>query len=122
MAPPRSGNRCDLRPLRQSLPKKISSSSCNSLHKKLQLVAMSIPTPRLLLRSFSASSNVCRTCQRGLAMSSRLQSGHNKWSTIKHDKAKKDAQMTKQRSSNSHAISLAVKCEQLDCLVSFGHR
>ncbi|KAK8212662.1 transcriptional regulator TACO1-like protein [Phyllosticta capitalensis] len=70
---------------------------------------MSIPTPRLLLRSFSASSNVCRTCQRGLAMSSRLQSGHNKWSTIKHDKAKKDAQMTKQRSSNSHAISLAVK-------------
>ncbi|KAK8160331.1 transcriptional regulator TACO1-like protein [Phyllosticta citrichinensis] len=70
---------------------------------------MSIPTPRLLLRSFGFGSHVCRACQRGLATSARLQSGHNKWSTIKHDKAKKDAQMTKQRSSTSHAISLAVK-------------
>ncbi|AGO13817.1 AaceriAGL053Cp [[Ashbya] aceris (nom. inval.)] len=46
---------------------------------------------------------------RGLAQSSRLQSGHNKWSTIKHDKAKNDAERNRLFTRMANQISVAVK-------------
>lgn len=44
-----------------------------------------------------------------MSTSASLQSGHNKWSTIKHDKGKNDAAKNKQRSIFSHEISTASK-------------
>ncbi|SCV04114.1 LAMI_0H13520g1_1 [Lachancea mirantina] len=46
---------------------------------------------------------------RGFGISSRVMSGHNKWSTIKHDKAKNDAERTKIFSKFANQIALAVK-------------
>ncbi|EOD52538.1 putative duf28 domain-containing protein [Neofusicoccum parvum UCRNP2] len=65
--------------------------------------------PRAVFAASRASSYVCGSCRRGLATSTRLQSGHSKWATIKHDKAKNDAAKNKQRSIFSHEIILATK-------------
>lgn len=65
--------------------------------------------PRAVFGTSRASSYVCGSCRRGLATSTRLQSGHSKWATIKHDKAKNDAAKNKQRSIFSHEIILATK-------------
>ncbi|KAL1633946.1 hypothetical protein SLS56_002537 [Neofusicoccum ribis] len=65
--------------------------------------------PRAVFGASRASSYVCGSCRRGLTTSTRLQSGHSKWATIKHDKAKNDAAKNKQRSIFSHEIILATK-------------
>ncbi|KAL1640497.1 hypothetical protein SLS58_006847 [Diplodia intermedia] len=71
---------------------------------------MSLPlAPRAVSRALRSPSYVCGACRRGLTTSTRLQSGHSKWATIKHDKAKNDAAKNKQRSVFSHEIILACK-------------
>ncbi|KAF2398247.1 glucose-1-phosphate adenylyltransferase [Trichodelitschia bisporula] len=53
-----------------------------------------------------------RNCQhqlRPLSTSCARASGHNKWSTIKHDKAKNDALKNKKRSVFAHELELASK-------------
>lgn len=51
---------------------------------------------------------VCRRCQaRGFTSTGTFQSGHNRWSKIKHDKAKVDAGKNKQRSIFSAEIATA---------------
>lgn len=52
---------------------------------------------------------VCDKC-RGLTTTSFLSSGHNKWSTIKHDKAKNDKAKSKERQMVSKEISSATQC------------
>lgn len=47
---------------------------------------------------------------RVLSTSASLQSGHSRWSTIKHDKAKNDSLKNKQRSVFAHEIANASKC------------
>jgi hypothetical protein len=47
---------------------------------------------------------------RALSTTSPLLSGHSKWATIKHDKAKNDSAKNKQRSVLSTIITNASKC------------
>lgn len=75
---------------------------------------MSLPfAPRAVSRALRSPNYVCGACRRGLTTSTRLQSGHSKWATIKHDKAKNDAAKNKQRSVFSHEIILATKRESV---------
>lgn len=56
------------------------------------------------------TSAICRQyLWRAFASNSYLQSGHNRWSKIKHDKEKKDAGKNKQRSIFAHEIATASK-------------
>ena len=53
---------------------------------------------------------VCRQCRlRPLHSTAALASGHNRWSKIKHDKAKVDASKNRQRSIFAQEIALASK-------------
>ncbi|OCL07187.1 YebC-like protein [Glonium stellatum] len=72
---------------------------------------MSAAPRRLLARTWFSDPFTCSSCRRRrlLSGSAPLQSGHNKWSTIKHDKGKNDAAKNKQRSIFSHEISTASK-------------
>lgn len=72
---------------------------------------MSAAPRRLLVRTRFSDPYTCSACRRCrfLSTSASLQSGHNKWSTIKHDKGKNDAAKNKQRSIFSHEISTASK-------------
>jgi len=51
----------------------------------------------------------CACCARHFATTSRTQSGHSRWSTIKHDKGKADQVKNKQRTIFSKDISNASK-------------
>lgn len=53
---------------------------------------------------------VCDKC-RGFNTTSFLSSGHSKWSTIKHDKAKNDKAKSKERQMVSKEISSATQCK-----------
>ncbi|CDF88333.1 BN860_07690g1_1 [Zygosaccharomyces bailii CLIB 213] len=70
---------------------------------------------RFVLRGPTSGCNLgylprLRCCrQRWLHSSVSLASGHNKWSSIKHDKAKNDSQKNKLFSQFAQRISLAVK-------------
>lgn len=68
----------------------------------------------LQLSRFSRSTRgtaICNVCQcRGFGSSSILFSGHNKWSTIKHDKARNDKAKSKERQMVSKEISNATQC------------
>ncbi|TKA71829.1 hypothetical protein B0A49_06172, partial [Cryomyces minteri] len=74
-----------------------------------------MPSPlqglRALRRATYPDVYVCRRCQHGqrFSTSAPLQSGHSRWSTIKHDKGKNDAIKNKQRSIHAHEISQASK-------------
>lgn len=72
---------------------------------------MSAAPRRLLAKTRFSDPYTCSACRRCrfLSTSASLQSGHNKWSTIKHDKGKNDAAKNKQRSIFSHEISTASK-------------
>ncbi|OCK91348.1 YebC-like protein [Cenococcum geophilum 1.58] len=72
---------------------------------------MSAAPRRLLARTRFSDPYTCSACRRCrfLSTPASLQSGHNKWSTIKHDKGKNDAAKNKQRSIFSHEISTASK-------------
>ncbi|KAI9783711.1 MAG: hypothetical protein M1816_001192 [Peltula sp. TS41687] len=63
----------------------------------------------LLLRNHSRSSSyICARCRR-LSTSTVLTSGHSRWSKIKHDKGKSDAQKNKQRSVLAKELMQASK-------------
>ncbi|KAL2351406.1 transcriptional regulator-domain-containing protein [Cryomyces antarcticus] len=74
-----------------------------------------MPSPlqglRALRRATYPDVCVCRPCQHGqrFSTSAPLQSGHSRWSTIKHDKGKNDAIKNKQRSIHAHEIAQASK-------------
>jgi hypothetical protein len=52
---------------------------------------------------------LCAQCRRSFFSGPALQSGHNKWSKIKHDKAVKDNQKAKARSELAKLITLYSK-------------
>lgn len=52
---------------------------------------------------------VCAQCRRAFVSSPLLQSGHNKWSKIKHDKAANDAKKNAARTIFTKNIALASK-------------
>ncbi|KAK0268559.1 hypothetical protein LTR91_014902 [Friedmanniomyces endolithicus] len=63
------------------------------------------PLTRLLPKTYT-----CRQCRlRPLHSTPALASGHNRWSKIKHDKAKVDASKNRQRSIFAQEIALASK-------------
>ncbi|KAF2491331.1 YebC-like protein [Lophium mytilinum] len=68
---------------------------------------MSTAPRRLLTKAWSSDLYTCAACRhsRFLTTSASLQSGHNKWSTIKHAKGKNDAVKNKQRSIYSSIIA-----------------
>ncbi|KAK5664361.1 hypothetical protein OQA88_584 [Cercophora sp. LCS_1] len=57
----------------------------------------------------SQCASICAQCRRSFASSSVLQSGHNKWSKIKHDKAANDNKMMKTRSHFAKLLILYSK-------------
>ncbi|KAJ5980114.1 Transcriptional regulator TACO1-like domain 2 [Penicillium waksmanii] len=67
---------------------------------------MALQISRLL--RFPRGAAVCNAC-RGFGTSSALFSGHNKWSTIKHDKARNDKAKSKERQMVGKEISSATQ-------------
>jgi len=67
---------------------------------------------RLLPRSQQTSQWVCDNC-RGISTSSVLFSGHNRWSQIRHDKAKNDKAKSKERQLVTKEIVNASKSKAL---------
>lgn len=72
---------------------------------------MLAPTRSLLRYWRSLEKCSCSSTIRPLTTSATSHSGHSRWSTIKHDKAKKDASKTRQRTLLSKEIEHAVKSE-----------
>jgi transcriptional/translational regulatory protein YebC/TACO1 len=68
------------------------------------------------IRSFvlqgSRGESICSRCL--FSTTTSVQSGHNRWSKIKHDKGKADASKTAQRSILSQDIALASKRKKSD--------
>ncbi|KAI9832562.1 MAG: hypothetical protein M1819_004352 [Sarea resinae] len=62
----------------------------------------------LLQRSVNLDGYICQRC-RNLSSSAYLNSGHSRWSTIKHDKGKADAVKNKQRSILAQELTQASK-------------
>lgn len=60
----------------------------------------------VLLRPAWSATRVCSRCRRKFATSPILQSGHNKWSTIRHHKGKKDQIKSAVRMQYVEAITL----------------
>jgi hypothetical protein len=56
-----------------------------------------------------ATASVCAQCRRTFVSSPTLQSGHNKWSKIKHDKAANDAKKNATRTIFTKNIALYSK-------------
>jgi hypothetical protein len=56
------------------------------------------------------TESICSKCL--FSTTSTVQSGHNRWSKIKHDKGKADANKNAQRSSFSREIALCSKSEK----------
>lgn len=68
----------------------------------------------LLLRpSSSLSRTVCSQCRRTFATTAVAQSGHNKWSKIKHQKGKKDAMKGAERTQLVQSLTLYSKSQLL---------
>lgn len=64
---------------------------------------------KMLLKRLNATCRpVCNAC-RGFSSSSALFSGHNRWSTIRHDKAKNDKVKSKERQNISKEIRSATQ-------------
>lgn len=58
----------------------------------------------------SCTSRLGRTPIRLFSTTSVTLSGHSKWSTIKHDKAKNDAEKNRVANKFANAIAVAAKC------------
>lgn len=72
--------------------------------------------PVLLRPAWSATraTRVCLRCRRNFATSPILQSGHNKWSTIRHHKGKKDQIKSAVRMQYVEAITLYSRSKHRD--------
>lgn len=62
-----------------------------------------------LTRSTTLSSSICAQCRRGFVTSAILESGHNKWSKIRHDKAANDLKKNATRTLFAKNITLYSK-------------
>jgi hypothetical protein len=62
-----------------------------------------------LIRPAKPSTLICAQCRRSFVSSPSLQSGHNKWSKIRHDKAANDAKKNATRSLFTKNIALYSK-------------
>lgn len=75
-----------------------------------------IAPSRSLLRFLRCAARhhvpACRL--RAFATTGTASSGHSRWSTIKHDKAKADAKKNKNRSMLAEQIELVTKCNPHD--------
>lgn len=63
-----------------------------------------------IFRRAFAGTHLGTVPSRSLSCSAAAQSGHNRWSKIKHHKGKEDALKSKARTLLSHEIMLASKC------------
>ncbi|OLN81837.1 putative transcriptional regulatory protein C8D2.12c [Colletotrichum chlorophyti] len=70
-----------------------------SLRTLASRVAAPVPKPR-------SQPTFCRACLRPFSTTPAVQSGHNKWSKIKHRKGAADAQKNNTRSQHSKTITL----------------
>lgn len=68
---------------------------------------------RLFMRPQTGKQWVCDSC-RAFSTSTPLFSGHSRWSTIKHDKAKNDKAKSKERAIISKEIINASQSESLN--------
>jgi len=68
---------------------------------------MSLGRPITKLQSITV--HICTICRRNLSTTPPILSGHNKWSSIKHDKGRNDAARSKQRALLSQEIVNASK-------------
>lgn len=72
---------------------------------------MTLQLHRNLLRQ-SRGGSACDVC-RTFSSSAPFLSGHSKWSTIKHDKAKNDKAKSKERQMMSKEIASATQCKYI---------
>lgn len=63
-------------------------------------------------------SSICVQCRRTFSSSAGLQSGHNKWSKIRHDKAANDAKKNAARTLFAKNITLYSKRTPLSSISS----
>lgn len=72
---------------------------------------MNIAASRILRRArlTPTSTYICPQCQRGLAATATVASGHSRWSKIKHDKGTNDMAKNRQRAQFSQELMLASK-------------
>ena len=68
-------------------------------------------TTNALLRPFhsNTASQICAQCRRSFLTSLPLQSGHNKWSKIKHEKAANDRKKNTMRATFGKDIAILSK-------------
>jgi len=64
----------------------------------------------------SPQSALCTQCRRSLFTGAVLQSGHNKWSKIKHDKLAKDVKKSKERAAHAGLITFYAKRSSPTCV------
>lgn len=80
---------------------------------------MTLQLHRNLLRQ-NRGSRVCDV-RRTFSCSQFVLSGHSKWSTIKHDKAKNDKAKSKERQMMSKEIASATQCKRIHAHTSLFH-
>lgn len=64
-----------------------------------------------MLLSPARPGSACWRCRRMFATSPIIQSGHNKWSKIKHTKGRKDMIKTAARTQHVEAITVNSRCK-----------
>lgn len=75
-------------------------------------MALRLRTFQLLpqVSQFARPSTICPRCRRAFSATTITQSGHNKWSKIKHTKGRADQKKTSERTLFVQAITLYSKC------------
>jgi hypothetical protein len=100
-----------------------SSSSFYFLHQPRELgegtltagIVFAMPAFSRGLRALALKGDfVCSRCLQ-FSTTSAAQSGHNRWSKIKHDKGAVDAKKNVQRSEFSRSIAFASKSKAISC-------
>lgn len=80
-------------------------------------MAMLTPSRDLIRywRSIESSQGLfARTCHRNFCAGRTAYSGHSKWATIKHDKARNDAHKNRERTVMAKEIVNAVRCKHFN--------
>lgn len=65
-----------------------------------------IPQEAALNLARAIRPSICQNCLRAFTSTARRQSGHNKWSKIRHDKAANDAKKTNKRTEVTRALTV----------------
>lgn len=99
--------RATLVPYLYSIPRP-HTTACHIICNKTMAPSRGLQILSPFRRNLGPRSYICQRCQgRAITTTPALQSGHNRWSKIKHDKAKADAGKTKQRSMYAQEIATA---------------